>query len=159
MLVGVFPISKITAGTAHCTDSSCNGCTAQVRRILMEHFIEFRIFEFTVFIAVNQLFDIALLFQSSGSYASYSIPIVVDNTNQVGECFLIYTNRIIKADTASDSSYLIAGSNLQSAHLLYNDILLCCYYSTNTISCKGCYNLKNNPKREDYMQPIIKTNA
>lgn len=88
----------------------------------MEHFIEFRIFEFTVFIAVNQLFDIALLFQSSGSYASYSIPIVVDNTNQVGECFLIYTNRIIKADTAADSSYLIAGSNLQSAYLLYNDI-------------------------------------
>ena len=37
MLVGVFPISKITAGTAHCTDSSCTGCTAQVRRILMEH--------------------------------------------------------------------------------------------------------------------------
>lgn len=85
MLVGVFPISKITAGTAHCTDSSCNGCTAQVRRI--------------------------------------------------------------------------AGSNLQSAHLLYNDIMLCCYYSTNTISCKGSYNLKNNPKREENMQPIIKTNA
>lgn len=52
----------------------------------MEHFIEFRIFEFTVFIAVNQLFDIASLLQSSGSYASYSISIVVDNTNQVGEC-------------------------------------------------------------------------
>ena len=52
----------------------------------MELFIEFRIFEFTVFIAVDQLFDIASLLQSSGSYASYSIPIVVDNTNQVGEC-------------------------------------------------------------------------
>ena len=34
----------------------------------MEHFIEFLIFGFTVFIAMNQLFDIALLFQS-GSYA------------------------------------------------------------------------------------------
>lgn len=78
----------------------------------MELFIGFRIFGFTVFIAVNQLFDIASLLQSSGSYASYSIPIVVDNTNQAGECLLIYTNRIIKADTASDSSYLIAGSNL-----------------------------------------------
>ena len=61
----------------------------------MEHFIEFRIFEFTGFIAVTPVFDIALRLQSSGSYASYSIPIVVDNTNQVGECFLIYTNRII----------------------------------------------------------------
>lgn len=35
----------------------------------MEHFIEFLIFGFTVFIAMNQLFDIALLFQGSGSYA------------------------------------------------------------------------------------------
>lgn len=53
MLVGVFPISKITAVAAHCTDSSCNCCTAQVRRILMEHFIEFLIFGFTVFIAID----------------------------------------------------------------------------------------------------------
>ena len=36
----------------------------------MEHFIEFLIFGFTVFIAMNQFFDIALLFQGSGSYAS-----------------------------------------------------------------------------------------
>lgn len=81
MLVGVFPISKITAGTAHCTDSSCNGCTAQVRRILMELFIEFQIFEFTVFIAVNQLFDIASLLQApvvmllTASQLSLTIPI------------------------------------------------------------------------------------
>ena len=90
----------------------------------MELFIEFRIFEFTVFIAVNQLFDIALLFQSSGSYASYSIPIVVDNTNQVGECLLIYTNRIDKVDTAVDDSDLIAGCNIQSTHLLNNSVAL-----------------------------------
>ena len=124
MLVGVFPISKITAGTAHCTDSSCTGCTAQVRRILMEHFIEFLIFGFTVFIAMNQLFDIALLFQGSGSYAFYGIPVLADNTNQVGERFLIYTNRIDKVDTAVDDSDLIVGCNIQSTHLLYNSIAL-----------------------------------
>ena len=124
MLVGVFPISKITAVAAHCTDSSCNGCTAQVRRILMEHFIEFLIFGFTVFIAMNQLFDIALLFQGSGSYAFYGIPVLADNTNQVGERFLIYTNRIDKVDTAVDDSDLIAGCNIQSTHLLYNSVAL-----------------------------------
>ena len=124
MLVGVFPISKITAIAAHCTDSSCNCCTAQVRRILMEHFIEFLIFGFTVFIAMNQLFDIALLFQGSGSYAFYGIPVLADNTNQVGERFLIYTNRIDKADTAVDDSDLIAGCNIQSTHLLYNSVAL-----------------------------------
>lgn len=90
----------------------------------MELFIEFQIFEFTVFIAVNQLFDIASLLQSSGSYASYSIPIVVDNTNQVGECLLIYTNRIDKVDTAVDDSDLIAGCNIQSTHLLNNSVAL-----------------------------------
>ena len=124
MLVGVFPISKITAVAAHCTDSSCNCCTAQVRRILMEHFIEFLIFGFTVFIAMNQLFDIALLFQGSGSYAFYGIPVLADNTNQVGERFLIYTNRIDKVDTAVDDSDLIAGCNIQSTHLLYNSVAL-----------------------------------
>lgn len=57
----------------------------------MEHFIEFLIFGFTVFIAMNQLFDIALLFQGSGSYAFYGIPVLTDNTNQVGVRFRIYT--------------------------------------------------------------------
>ena len=89
----------------------------------MEHFIEFLIFGFTVFIAMNQLFDIALLFQGSGSYAFYGIPVLADNTNQVGERFLIYTNRIDKVDTAVDDSDLIAGCNIQSTHLLYNSVV------------------------------------
>ena len=84
----------------------------------MEHFIEFLIFGFTVFIAMNQLFDIALLFQGSGSYAFYGISVLADNTNQVGERFLIYTNRIDKVDTAVDDSDLIARCNIQSTHLL-----------------------------------------
>lgn len=85
---------------------------------------EFLIFGFTVFIAMNQLFDIALLFQGSGSYAFYGIPVLADNTNQVGERFLIYTNRIDKVDTAVDDSDLIAGCNIQSTHLLYNSVAL-----------------------------------
>lgn len=76
------------------------------------------------FIAMNQLFDIALLFQGSGSYAFYGIPVLADNTNQVGERFLIYTNRIDKVDTAVDDSDLIAGCNIQSTHLLYNSVAL-----------------------------------
>ena len=90
----------------------------------MKLFIELWIFGFAVFIAMNQLFDIALLFQGSGGYAFYGIPILVDNTNQVGECFLIYTNRIVKVDTAVDNSDLIAGCNIQSTHLLYNSVAL-----------------------------------
>lgn len=90
----------------------------------MEHFIEFLIFGFTVFIAMNQLFDIALLFQGSGSYAFYGIPVLADNTNQVGERFRIYTNRIDKVDTAVDDSDLIVGCNIQSTHLLYNSVAL-----------------------------------
>lgn len=90
----------------------------------MEHFIGFLIFGFTVFIAMNQLFDIALLFQGSGSYAFYGIPVLADNTNQVGERFLIYMNRINKVDTAVDDSDLIAGCNIQSTHLLYNSVAL-----------------------------------
>ena len=66
---------------------------------------------------MNQLFNIASLLQSSGGYAFYSIPVLVDNTNQVGECFPIYTNRIVKVDTAVDNSDLIAGCNIQSTHL------------------------------------------
>nr|DAP23184.1 MAG TPA: hypothetical protein [Caudoviricetes sp.] len=58
-----------------------------------------------------------LLLQSSGSYAFYGVPILVDNTNQVGECLLIYTNCVVKADTAVDDSDLIAGCNIQSTHL------------------------------------------
>ena len=90
----------------------------------MEHFIEFLIFGFTVFIAMNQLFDIALLFQGFGSYAFYGISVLADNTNRVGERFLIYTNRIDKVDTAVDDSDLIAGCNIQSTHLLYNSVAL-----------------------------------
>ena len=84
----------------------------------------FLIFGFTVFIAMNQLFDIALLFQGFGSYAFYGIPVLADNTNQVGERFLIYMNRIDKVDTAVDDSDLIAGCNIQSTHLLYNSVAL-----------------------------------
>lgn len=67
---------------------------------------------------------IALLFQGSGSYAFYGIPVLADNTNQVGERFLIYMNRIDKVDTAVDDSDLIAGCNIQSTHLLYNSVAL-----------------------------------
>ena len=52
------------------------------------------------------------------------IPVLADNTNQVGERFLIYTNRIDKVDTAVDDSDLIAGCNIQSTHLLYNSVAL-----------------------------------
>ena len=96
----------------------------------MEHFIEFLIFGFTVFIAMNQLFDIALLFQGSGSYAFYGIPVLADNTNQVGERFLIYTNRIDKVDTAVDDSDFIAGCNIQSTHLSQSILQFYCMQFT-----------------------------
>ena len=90
----------------------------------MEHFIEFLIFGFTVFIDMKQLLDISMLLQGSVSYAFYCIPVLAYKTNQVGERFLIYTNRIDKVDTAVDDSDLIAGCNIQSTHLLYNSVAL-----------------------------------
>lgn len=63
-------------------------------------------------------------YKKATAQESISIPVLADNTNQVGERFLIYTNRIDKVDTAVDDSDLIAGCNIQSTHLLYNSVAL-----------------------------------
>lgn len=66
---------------------------------------------------MNQLVNIALLLKITGIDAFNSIPVFVDNANQVGECLAINSNGLIEIYAAVDDSHLIAGCNIQSTHL------------------------------------------
>lgn len=75
-----------------------------------------------IFGAMNQFVNIAALLKAAGINAFDSIPVFIDNTNQVGECLAINTNSFIKVYAAVDDSHLIAGCNVQSTHLLCSSL-------------------------------------
>ena len=122
LFVGHFPICQVAAITAHRTNSDRNGCTTQIRRILIEQLVEIRILGFMVFGAMNQFINIALLLKITGIDAFNSIPVFIDNANQIGERLAINTNSFIEIYTTINDSYLIARCNIQSTHLPYGSL-------------------------------------
>lgn len=61
-----------------------------------------------VFGAMNQFINIALLLKITGIDAFNSIPVFIDNANQIGERLAINTNSFIEIYTTINDSYLIA---------------------------------------------------
>lgn len=70
-----------------------------------------------IFGAMNQLVNIAPLLKAACINAFDSLPVFIDNTNQVGERLALNSNGLIEIYAAVDDSYLIAGCNIQSTHL------------------------------------------